>query len=114
MWLRWQVGVKAPGTATSTTLRPLNTSSVVFGFGPSGVITRKVAWGSVWPTWIVMVVSGNVDAGELAWQSRAVEARARLDGAIPGNQRETQLERPGAVARALEDFNWEPTVLDRL
>jgi len=31
--------VKAPGTANSTTFLPLNNSSVVFGFGPSPVIT---------------------------------------------------------------------------
>ena len=42
-WFLWQVGVKAPGTANSTTFLPLKISSVVFGFGPSAVITVKVA-----------------------------------------------------------------------
>ena len=32
--LLWQVGVKAPGTANSTTFLPLKISSVVFGPGP--------------------------------------------------------------------------------
>ena len=40
-WFLWQVGVKAPGTANSTTFLPLNNSSVVFGFGPSAVMTRE-------------------------------------------------------------------------
>ena len=45
-----QVGVKAPGTANSATFLPLKMSSVVFGFGPSAVITRNVALGRLSPT----------------------------------------------------------------
>ena len=56
-WFLWQVGVKAPGTANSTTFLPLNTSSVVFGFGPSGVMTRNVALGKRSPTLMGMVLS---------------------------------------------------------
>ena len=48
------VGVKAPGTANSATFLPLNTSSVVFGLGPSPVMTRNVADGSLSPTLIAM------------------------------------------------------------
>ena len=51
-----QVGVNAPGTANSATFLPLKTSSVVFGLGPSDVMTRNVAFGSVSPTLIVMGV----------------------------------------------------------
>src|SRR5271170_40526 len=54
-WFLWQVGVKAPGTANSTTFLPLNNSSVVFGFGPSAVITMKVPLGTRSPTLIAMV-----------------------------------------------------------
>ena len=51
MWLRWQVGVKAPGTAKRTTRRPLNISSVVFSAGrPSVPIVRKVLCGRRSPT----------------------------------------------------------------
>src|SRR3977135_2170268 len=53
-WLLLQVGVNAPGTANSTTFLPLNNSSVVFGFGPSAVITVKVPLGTRSPTLIVM------------------------------------------------------------
>ena len=52
-----QVGVKAPGTANSTTFLPLKMSSVVFGLlGPSAVITRNVALGSLSPTLMGMGV----------------------------------------------------------
>src|SRR3954471_17669518 len=53
-WLLLQVGVNAPGTANSTTFFPLNNSSVVFGFGPSAVITVKVPLGTRSPTLIAM------------------------------------------------------------
>ena len=36
MWILWQVRVKAPGTANSTTFLPLKSSSVVLGLRPSG------------------------------------------------------------------------------
>ena len=45
-----QVGVKAPGTANSATFLPLKISSVVFGLGPSAVMTRNVVVGSLSPT----------------------------------------------------------------
>jgi hypothetical protein len=51
-----QVGVNAPGTANRTTFLPLNISSVVFGFGPSAVMTRKVVLGNVSPTLMVMKI----------------------------------------------------------
>src|ERR1700675_201744 len=54
-WFLWQVGVKAPGTANSTTFLPLNNSSVVFGFGPSPVITVKEPLGTRSPTLIAMI-----------------------------------------------------------
>src|SRR5512141_425385 len=51
-----QVGVKAPGTANSATFLPLKMSSVVLGLlGPSAVITRNVALGSLSPTLMGMV-----------------------------------------------------------
>src|SRR5688572_19314056 len=53
-WLLLQVGVNAPGTANSTTFLPLKISSVVFGLGPSPVITVKVAVGTLSPTLIAM------------------------------------------------------------
>src|SRR5664280_3545206 len=46
-----QVGVKAPGTANRATFLPLKMSSVVLGLlGPSAVMTRNVALGSLSPT----------------------------------------------------------------
>src|SRR5467141_719125 len=54
MWFLWQVGVKAPGTANSTTFLPLKMSSVVMGLGPSAVITVNVALGSLSPTLMAM------------------------------------------------------------
>src|ERR1700728_3500517 len=59
-WLLLQVGVKAPGTANSTTRLPLNISSVVFTAGPSAPITRNFASGSRSPILIGMVVSSLV------------------------------------------------------
>src|SRR6185503_16808622 len=59
-WLLLQVGVKAPGTANSTTFLPLNNSSVVFGFGPSAVITVNVAFGTRSPTLIAMGILSRV------------------------------------------------------
>src|ERR1700760_3174009 len=53
-WLLLQVGVNAPGTANSTTFLPLNSSSVVLGFGPSAVMTVKDPLGTRSPTLIAM------------------------------------------------------------
>ena len=47
----------APGTANSATFLPLKISSVVLTCGPSAVITRNLASGSLSPTWIVIVNS---------------------------------------------------------
>ncbi len=54
-WVLWQVGVKAPGTANSTTFLPPNTSAVVIGFGPSGLMVLNVASGSLSPTLMAMM-----------------------------------------------------------
>src|SRR5262245_35119208 len=56
-WLLLQVGVKAPGTANSTTFLPLKSSSLVLGLGPSAVITMNVAAGTRSPTLIAMIKS---------------------------------------------------------
>src|SRR3954463_5728996 len=53
----WQGPGKGPGTANSATFLPLKISSVVLTCGPSPVITRNFASGSLSPTWIAMVVS---------------------------------------------------------
>jgi 3-phenylpropionate/trans-cinnamate dioxygenase ferredoxin reductase component len=49
-----QVGVKAPGIAKSTTLRPANSASLVTSRGPSSVISAKLAGGRRSPTDRVM------------------------------------------------------------
>src|SRR5260370_17696545 len=49
-----QVGVKAPGTAKSTTFLPLKNSSVVTSLTPSGVISLNFADGTLSPTLMVM------------------------------------------------------------
>src|ERR1700736_6592212 len=53
----WQVPGEAPGTANSATFLPLKMSSVVLTCGPSAVITRNFASGSLSPTLMVIVVS---------------------------------------------------------
>src|SRR5580704_8867198 len=53
-WL--QVGVKAPGTANSTTFLPLKMSSVDTSLGPSDVAIISFIDGIVSPTLIVMVL----------------------------------------------------------
>src|SRR5262245_8761625 len=58
--LRWQVGVKAPGTANSTTFLPSNTSDVLNFSMPSDPSTRKVASGRRSPIPILMVTSGRL------------------------------------------------------
>src|SRR6185437_7923685 len=50
MCLLLHVGVNAPGTANKATFLPLKISSVVLGLGPSAVIVRNVALGSLSPT----------------------------------------------------------------
>src|SRR4029077_17100590 len=58
--LRWQVGVKAPGTANSTTFLPAKTSDVLNFSMPSDPSTRKVASGRRSPLPILMVTSGRL------------------------------------------------------
>src|SRR3984957_12122344 len=53
----WQVPVWSPGTANSATFLPLKISSVVLTCGPSAVITRNLASGSLSPTLMVIVNS---------------------------------------------------------
>ena len=66
--------MKAPGTATRTTLRPLK-SSVVFATGPSGVMMRKVAWGECLQLNLVVSLQNCGESGpSLAWLPAAVEA----------------------------------------
>src|SRR5580698_9435305 len=55
--LALQVGVKAPGTANSTTFFPLKISSVDTSFGPSAVAIISFIDGIVSPTLIAMVFS---------------------------------------------------------
>src|SRR5262252_6525977 len=96
MWLRWQVGVKAPGTANSTTFLPLNTSSVVFQPGPSAVITLNFASGRRSPTLMAMVVLSVVGvrkwlAGvEINPPAQLVEMGRDLNRAGGRHQREGQ------------------------
>src|SRR5262249_28930857 len=89
--LRWQVGVKAPGTANRTTRLPANTSLVVKISSPLGRATLNVASGRLSPTLIAMLFSLN------GWLSPA--APYRLAQARP---REL-LRRPGGLARTLRD-----------
>ena len=70
-WFLWQVGVKAPGTANSTTFLPLKISSVVFGFGPSAVMTRNVALGRRSPT-----LMGMARILSVSWFGRPFRRRA--------------------------------------
>jgi hypothetical protein len=51
---RWQVGVKAPGTANITTFLPPNTSPVVNVLIPSAPMTLNVASGRRSPTAMVI------------------------------------------------------------
>src|SRR5579875_303698 len=96
-----QVGVKAPGTANSATLRPLKTSSVVLGFGPSAVITRKVALGTLSQTLMGMGaphwVRHAVSAGYLRRRPLLVEAGRDLVSAVAFHHGESQVERAFAV-----------------
>src|ERR1700690_2238254 len=85
--LALQVGVKAPGTANSTTFLPLNISSVATSFGPSAVAIISFIDGIASPTLIVMVFSlperdrpapgAPVITGE-SWHDFERESRPRL------------------------------------
>ena len=61
-----QVGVKAPGTAKSTTLRPANTVSVENFCVPSAVTVRNSALGSRSPILIIAAYSLGFARFELA------------------------------------------------
>ena len=75
-WFIEQVGVKAPGTAISTTLRPGKMSAEARGAGPSSVITVKVASGTLSPTLMLMLV-----VPDSSWaQPRALLAKAAGNG----------------------------------
>src|SRR5690348_7476454 len=94
-WFLWQVGVKAPGTANSTTFLPLNSSSLVFGLGPSAVITVNVPLGTRSPTLIAM--TGILSQGyELRYGAKRsafgelVETKERLHRLVTGDRREAQ------------------------
>ena len=48
-WRAEQVGVKAPGTPNSTTVRPAKNSAVSCSWGPSGVARMSLTEGIVSP-----------------------------------------------------------------
>lgn len=54
-WAEWQVGVNAPGTAKSATLRPFSFSPSATGSGPLSPICTSVASGSLAPLEIVIM-----------------------------------------------------------
>ena len=54
-----QVGVNAPGTEKSATLRPLKNSLPSTGSGPSAVARTNCASGTLSPTLIVIVLSSS-------------------------------------------------------
>ena len=54
IWAEWQVGVKAPGTAKITTLRPLVRSATLICSSPVSPSRLKDASGSLSPTEMVM------------------------------------------------------------
>src|SRR6267378_7547338 len=96
-WFLWQVGVKAPGTANSTTFLPLKISSVVCGLGPSAVITVNVVVGRRSPTLMVMMLplwlSGWLSMKSVAQFNdldRLVEPKWYLDRLIARDCREGQ------------------------
>src|SRR4029077_12160705 len=106
-WFLWQVGVKAPGTANSTTFLPLKTSSVVFQPGPSAVITLNLPSGTRSPTLIMMLplVGGCLKIGRyLSVPDGLVETVGDLDRLLAGDRREGQRRaiRPGIGRKSIE------------
>src|SRR6187401_3062448 len=94
-WLLLQVGVKAPGTANSTTFLPLNNSSVVIGFGPSPVITVKLPLGTLSPTLIAMthILSqgmGLIMGAQVSACGELVETVSGLNGLVAGDRGQSQ------------------------
>src|SRR4051812_38730975 len=91
-----QVGVNAPGTPNSATFLPLKISSVVFGFGPSAVITRNVAFGNFSPALIGMSAPPHALASFLRrrfirLRPKLVEAGSDLERARALNNREGEI-----------------------
>src|SRR5262249_62418712 len=78
-WFLWQVGVKAPGTANSTTFFPLNTSSVVLHAGPSAVITLNFASGTRSPTLMAITILSRAGGeGMLEVEKLSINAAAMI------------------------------------
>src|SRR4051794_28373070 len=64
----WQGPVEAPGTPNSAPFLPVKMSSVVLTCGPSPVMTRNWACGSLSPTLIVIELLLPLD-GSCAWRT---------------------------------------------
>ena len=79
MWLLWQVGVNAPGTAKRTTFRPPKNSDAFTCSGPSGVTFTSVPSGMDEPFSMAMMISVPVLGQQLA---RAFRVATRVVGAI--------------------------------
>src|SRR3954462_6660469 len=71
----WQVPGEAPGTANSATFLPLKMASVDLTCGPSAVITRNFASGSLSPTLIVIVHFSSTVWVVLRLRSRGAQYR---------------------------------------
>src|SRR5512145_3547539 len=95
--LRWQVGVKAPGTANSTTFLPANTSSVLRVSIPSAPSTRKVVLGRRSPTEILIGSSG---LSLLIWRDHTGSATKRQDGFYPAGRRRNRYSSVQFASRA--------------
>src|SRR3974390_2940725 len=80
-WFLWQVGVKAPGTANSTTFLPLNTSSVLFQPGPSAVMTLNFASGRRSPT---LMAIGSILSHAWGWTIVGASGVQRSGAALIG------------------------------
>src|SRR5689334_17934509 len=77
--LALQVGVNAPGSAKATTFLPgAKSSSVVMGLGPSGLIIRSVALGTLSPTLAIVVSprSWQLDLPDPRTEARFLSIRA--------------------------------------
>src|SRR5438045_9360736 len=95
----------------STIFLPLKISAVVRGCGPSAVITRNVASGTLSPTLIVIAFSLTGSMNYLSRASypiqarRLVERRLNLDCLASRDQREEELSRNGRATgrRTVDD-----------
>src|SRR6476469_2805373 len=95
--LRWQVGVKAPGTANSTTFLSAKMSDVVNFSMPSDPSARKVASGRRSPIPIVMVTLRG-DLAQADHTGLTGEGQGRLRRASRGGL--TLLRRPACLPAA--------------